>query len=87
MTNDEMIEHAKGEMVVQVRLSSEVRLLNRVFPVSGSILEEHDGKYHVDYDSLGSSGTEVGIVVTPCELPHVSLPDISIGNNCELPKT
>jgi hypothetical protein len=54
-------------------LSSEVRLLNRVFPVPSGVLEEHDGKYHMKYDCLRSSRTEVRIVIKPRKLPCVSL--------------
>ena len=73
VTTEELIEHAKRIVVVQVRLHCEVRLLYRVLPIPSGILEEHDGKHHVNYNSLCSSGAEVRIVVEPSELLWFSL--------------
>ena len=68
VATEQLIEHAEGVMVMQVRLSCEIRLLHRVFPIPGSILKEHNGKYHMNYNSLRSSGTKVRIVIGTSEL-------------------
>jgi hypothetical protein len=68
MATEKLIEHAEGVMVVQVGLRRKIRLLHRVFPVPGSILKEHNGEYHMNYNSLGSIGTEVRIVIKASEL-------------------
>jgi hypothetical protein len=73
VATQQLIEQAEGVMVMQVRLNREVRLLYRVFPIPGSVLEEHNGEYHMNYNSLGSSGTEVWIIIEPGELPLFSL--------------
>lgn len=68
MAAEQVIEHAERVMVMHVRFSSEVGLLDRVFPVSGGILEEHDGEYHMHDDCLGIGELEIGVVIDAREL-------------------
>ncbi len=73
MATEQLIEHAERVMVVRVRLCREIRLLYRVFPIPGSILEEHNSKYHMDCNGLSCRGMEVRVVVEASELSSFSL--------------
>ncbi len=46
----------------------EMCLLGGIFPISGSILEEHDGEYHVNDNSLRWGRTERRVVIPTSQL-------------------
>jgi hypothetical protein len=72
MAADQLIEHAEGVVVVHIRLSREMVLLDRILPVACCVLEEHDCEHHMNDYCLGRGWMEVRVVVEPSQLEKIS---------------
>jgi hypothetical protein len=73
MAARELIKHAERVVVMHVRLTGQTSLLSCILPISGRILEEHDGKHHVNHNSLCCGRTEGGIIIELSQLTPMSV--------------